>query len=89
VILLRSPGEHAELSARFGILQRMLEGVAGGLSETWAQGQSPLARLLSLIYLGQWTSYYAAVRGGVDPWPIARLEDFKRELRAGADRRVA
>jgi glucose/mannose-6-phosphate isomerase len=89
VILLRSPGEHAELSAHFGILRRILGGVAGGLSETWAQGQSPLARLLSLIYLGQWTSYYAAVRGGVDPWPIARLEDFKRELRAGADRRVA
>jgi glucose/mannose-6-phosphate isomerase len=88
-IFLRCAGEHVELSARFGILRRMLAGVAGGISETWGQGGSELARLLSLIYLGQWTSYYAAVRRGVDPWPIAMLEEFKREVRADAGRRVA
>jgi len=88
-ILLRCAGEHPELSARFGILRRMLVGVAGGISETWARGGSRLARLLSLIYLGQWTSYYAAIRHGVDPWPVAMLDQFKREVRAADGDRVA
>jgi glucose/mannose-6-phosphate isomerase len=88
-IFLRCAGEHVELSQRFGILRRILGGVAGGISEAWGQGGSRLARLLSLIYLGQWTSYYAAIRRGVDPSPIAMLDQFKREVQADAGERVA
>jgi glucose/mannose-6-phosphate isomerase len=85
-ILLRCPGEHPELSARFAILRPILTAVAGGVSETWARGESRLARLLSLIHLGQWTSYYVALRSGVDPAPVAMLDAFKREVRAAAGR---
>ena len=37
--------------------------------------------LLSLVYLGQWTSYYLALRRGVDPWAVPLLEEVKRRLR--------
>src|SRR5207237_409980 len=55
--------------------------VAGGISEAGSRGEGRLARLLSLVYLGQWTSYYLALGRGVDPWAVPMLEEVKRRLR--------
>ena len=35
---------------------------------------------LSLVQLGDWTSYYLAVLAGVDPTPIAKIDRLKRAL---------
>jgi glucose/mannose-6-phosphate isomerase len=45
-----------------------------------AVGQSPLARLLSLVQFGDWVSYYLAVLSGVDPTPIVKIDRLKRAL---------
>jgi hypothetical protein len=50
--------------------------------EAWAQGQGRLARLLSLVLQGDWTSYYVAIARGVDPWAVERLEALKRRMAA-------
>jgi glucose/mannose-6-phosphate isomerase len=83
-LLLRDEGEPAEIALRFRLLRDIIGPAAGGVSETWARGRAPLARLLSLAYLGQWTSYYVAVLRGMDPWTVPRLDDLKRRLRATA-----
>ena len=54
---------------------------AGGLSEARGRGAGRLARLLTLAYLGQWTSYYLAVLRGRDPWSVPLLDEFKRRVR--------
>ena len=41
------------------------------------------ARLLALLYLGQWTSFYLAVLRAVDPWPVPVLDAFKGRLAGG------
>jgi hypothetical protein len=41
-----------------------------------------MARLLSLAYLGQWTSYYLALLRETDPWTIPLLDELKRRMRA-------
>ncbi len=38
------------------------------------------ARLLALVYVGMWTSYYLAVARGVDPWTVPLLDEMKRRL---------
>jgi glucose/mannose-6-phosphate isomerase len=54
---------------------------AGGISECWAYGRGRLARLVSLAYIGQWTSYYLAILRGVDPWAVPLLDELKRRMR--------
>jgi glucose/mannose-6-phosphate isomerase len=80
VVLLRDESESPAIARRFAILRDLIEPRAGGMSEVWARGKSQLARLLSLTYLGQWTSYYLAMLRGVDPWPIPFLDAMKERL---------
>src|SRR5262245_4852015 len=84
LVLLRDRDEHDEISRRFALLHELIGGAAGGTSEVWPRGRGLLARLLSLVYLGQWTSYYLALLRGVDPWTIPTLETLKARMRAAA-----
>lgn len=83
-VLLREAGEAAEVARRFEILRELISPAAGGVSEARARGESRVARLLTLAYLGQWTSYYLAVLRGRDPWSVPILDEMKRRLRGSA-----
>jgi glucose/mannose-6-phosphate isomerase len=83
LVLLRDPEETPEVSRRFAIMEELIGGAVGGSSEVWARGTSCLARLLSLVTLGQWTSYYLAMLRGVDPWLAPTLDAFKARLAGG------
>jgi glucose/mannose-6-phosphate isomerase len=80
VLLLRDAADAPEITARFVLLRELLGGSAGGVDEAWTRGRGRLARLLSLVYLGQWTSYYVAMLRGIDPWPVPMLDEVKRRL---------
>jgi glucose/mannose-6-phosphate isomerase len=83
LVLLRDAQESVEISRRFELLEDLVRDVAGGVASCWSRGHGVLARLLTLTYLGQWTSYYMAVLRGVDPWTVPHLDEVKRRL-AGA-----
>ena len=80
---MRDAQEAPEIRKRFELLEELVGHVAGGVTTCWTRGQSPLARLLSLTYLGQWVSYYLAAVRGVDPWTVPQLDEVKRRLRDG------
>lgn len=84
-LLLREEDEAPEIARRFSLMRELLGAGPGGVSEAWARGRSRLARLLSLLYLGQWVSYYAAMLRDTDPWPVPMLTEVKQRLGA-ADR---
>ena len=84
LIFLRDHDEAPEIARRFAVLTGLIGGSAGGISTSWTRGKSRIARLLSLIYLGQWTSYYLALLYDVDPWSVPLLEELKRRLGAPA-----
>jgi glucose/mannose-6-phosphate isomerase len=44
------------------------------------RGESRTERVLSLVLLGDLVSIYLAVLRGVDPTPVAVIEDFKARL---------
>jgi glucose/mannose-6-phosphate isomerase len=83
-VLLRDAGESAEISRRFDVLRDLITPSAGGISEARGQGAGRLARLLTLTYLGQWTSYYLAVLRDRDPWSVPMLDEVKRRMRGSA-----
>jgi glucose/mannose-6-phosphate isomerase len=86
-VLLRDDDEPAEIADRFTLVRELLDPAAGGVSEAWTHARGRLARLLSLVYLGQWVSYYAAMLRETDPWPVPMLTEFKRRLGAAAGER--
>ena len=80
-VLLRDASEPPEIAQRFHVLRDMIAPSAGGLSEARGRGAGRLARLLTLAYLGQWTSYYLAVLRDRDPWSVPLLDELKRRVR--------
>jgi glucose/mannose-6-phosphate isomerase len=54
------------------------------VKQVWAQGDSRLARLFSLVQLGDYASFYLALLYGVDPTPVAAIQGFKAKLADGA-----
>ena len=50
------------------------------VEEVKVQGSSLLARMFSAIYLGDYISYYLAMRERVDPTPVAVIEWLKKQL---------
>jgi glucose/mannose-6-phosphate isomerase len=80
VVCLRDPGEHPRAAAQMEWTQSMLEGEGIGVYEARSTGRSLLARLLSLVQLGDWVSLYLAALAGVDPTPIVKIDALKRTL---------
>ena len=51
------------------------------LFEVQAQGKSPLAKMLSTICIGDFTSVYLAILHGVDPTPVKTINYLKDTLK--------
>lgn len=83
VIFLRDGAEHPRVARRVGPTRAITEAQVP-TREAWARGNGRLARMLSLVLLGDWASYYLAILRGVDPWTAATIEAFKRQM-ADAD----
>jgi glucose/mannose-6-phosphate isomerase len=75
-VLLRDGHEGPEIARRFALVRELIA-TRASVSEAWPRGSGALARLLSLVALGQWTSFYLAILRGVDPWAVPVLETFK------------
>lgn len=80
IVLLRDPDEHPRIALRFEITRRLIEPGAADVVELHSEGSSPLARLLSLILVTQLASIYVGLAHGVDPGPVAVIEELKAEL---------
>jgi glucose/mannose-6-phosphate isomerase len=81
VIFLRSPkDEHERVAKRFGILKDVLHQRNIQLEEVTAEGNSRLARMFSLVSLGDWISYYMALLSNVDPSPVPVISFLKKKL---------
>jgi glucose/mannose-6-phosphate isomerase len=50
------------------------------LIEIWSRGEDLLSRIFSLIYIGDFISYYLAIFYGIDPTPVERVTYLKKEL---------
>ena len=80
VIALRHEAEDPEIAARFPLSLQIAADAGADAHEVWATGRSSLARLMSLIALGDFTSAYVAIRKGVDPTPVDVIQRLKAAL---------
>jgi glucose/mannose-6-phosphate isomerase len=49
--------------------------------EVWSQGKNTLARMLSTVCIGDFTSVYLAILHGVDPTPVKTISLLKEKVR--------
>jgi len=80
VLFLRDKEDHERVKVRMEITKGVLEQYASKVIELQSEGKSLLARMFSLIYLGDWTSYYLAILNGIDPTPVKVIDYLKNEL---------
>jgi glucose/mannose-6-phosphate isomerase len=81
MIGLRHPGEHPRIRDRFAVTVPLLAERAAFSAEVHTGASSALARLLDLIYVGDFVATYLAIAQGIDPTPIDMIDEVKARLR--------
>ena len=79
-IILRDAADHPRVSGRMDITKRILKDNKIKVLEVSSAGKGLLARILSLVYIGDFVSFYLAILNGIDPTPVERIKIIKREL---------
>lgn len=80
VFILRDRDDHRRVRIRMDVTKQVLGEHTSRITEVWSEGSSLLARMFSLVYLGDWVSLYLAVLHGIDPTPVAVIDRLKQEL---------
>jgi glucose/mannose-6-phosphate isomerase len=80
VVALRHEAEDPEIAARFPLSLQIAADARAGTHEVWATGRSAIARLMSLIALGDHVSAYIGIRRGLDPTPVDVITRLKAAL---------
>ncbi len=80
VVQLRDHDEPQELAARYKVVEEVLGERATNRSEVWAEGPSPLARVLTTVAFGDLMSVYLAILYQTDPTPVTLLSMLKERL---------
>lgn len=80
VVTLRHEAEHPDVAARFALSAEIAVEAGAHHEEAWAAGESDLARLLTLVLLGDFASTYHALAHGIDPTPVAAIDRLKAAL---------
>jgi len=79
-IVLKDSRDHSRVKRRMLITGSILKKEKFNILEIESQGQTLLDRMLSLIYLGDFTSYYLSLLNRLDPTPVDRITYLKKQL---------
>lgn len=80
VLLLRCQSLNPRTLIRYKVTSELLDQNRISYQVLDSEGTGPLEHIMSLIYLGDWVSYYLAILNGVDPTPIPEIDLLKKRL---------
>jgi glucose/mannose-6-phosphate isomerase len=81
-ILLRDAADHPRVKRRMDVFADLFQGRDIPVTHIHLEGDTFLQKIFGTLYLFDWVSYYLALRYGVDPTPVAMVEDFKEAMGA-------
>ncbi len=82
-LFLRSAHDHPRNRRRAQVTREIYMTSGFNTDEIEAQGQSPLAHMLTALHYGDYVAYYLAMAYGVDPTPIPQIDYLKEQLARG------
>jgi len=80
LIFIRSSDEPPEIKCRIEVTKDVLSNRVGGVLEIHAEGDSILAKMFSVIYVGDLVSIYLAMLRGVNPDVVPLVSRVKGEV---------
>jgi glucose/mannose-6-phosphate isomerase len=80
VILIRDPEEPPELRNRIETTKSLVFNRAKKVHEIDAEGKGKLAKMFSVLCVGDYTSIYLAILQNKDPTPVKIIDKVKKEL---------
>jgi len=81
VILIRDNREPLEIRTRIDVTRKLVfDSGAKNVLEIYARGVAKLARMLSVMYIGDFASVYLGVLYGFDPTPVKIIDELKLQL---------
>ncbi|MFN2484813.1 MAG: bifunctional phosphoglucose/phosphomannose isomerase [Candidatus Limnocylindria bacterium] len=80
VVELRSADESPEVAPRYQVVEELLAERSTNRTAVWAEGRSPLGRVVSAVTLGDMVSVYLAILYQTDPTPVTLLSMLKERL---------
>jgi len=83
VVLLRSPLFNERVKLRYDVTCELLKRAGVAYEFVDGEGKSALSQMMSLVMMGDFTSYYLAILYGVDPSPVEVINYLKDQLAKG------
>lgn len=80
IIVLRHEGEHERIKKRIDLTLPLIQRNVAFVRQVRSEGSSRLARLFDLTYFGDFVGTYLALAQGVDPAPVAIIQELKKRL---------
>ncbi len=81
IIFIRDKDEPEEIRQRIKATKELIRDESEKIFEVWSVGKSGLAKMLSTIYVGDFTSVYLAILRGVDPTPVKTIALLKERMK--------
>jgi len=85
VVLIREENEPREIGNRIEATKKLSLNKTKKVLEIRTKGKSALAKMFSVLFLGDMTSVYLSTLLGVDPAPVRIITDMKKEMRKNYD----
>lgn len=79
-IFIRDKAESEAIRSRIETTKALMP-QGSNMFEVWSQGKCKLARMLSTICVGDFTSVYLAILRGIDPTPVETIRLLKEKMR--------
>ena len=85
IILIRDPNEPKELRNRIETTKNLVFIKANKTIEIFAEGKGKLAKMFSIMCIGDYASVYLAILQNKDPSPVKIIDKVKNELSKKSD----
>jgi len=81
VLLIRDRNEPDEIKNRIEATKSTALQKAGRILEIYAKGEEKLAKMFSILHLGDFTSVYLAILRSIDPVPVKTIDEIKMAMK--------
>lgn len=79
-LILLKDNEDVRMRKRMEVTSDIIRPHVHGITEVRSRGKSDIARMFSLIYFGDFVSWYLAMLNQADPTPVKVIDHLKSEL---------